>query len=86
MGIQKIREVFKYVLKRMPAGYSDYGCKKYGGLNKAHLYFASQIKEMRAIPGFILPELFTVKGEFGSRDLSVPLYFVTGFKGIERVR
>lgn len=86
MGIQKIRDVFIYVLKSMPAGYCDYSCVKYKGLHKAHLHFASQIKEMLVIPGFILPDLFTIKGEFGSNDLSVPLYFVTGFRGIDRIR
>lgn len=86
MDIKRIREIYEYDLKRMPAGYRDYKCEKYDGYHKAQEHFASQIKEMKVLPGFRLPELFTIKGEFGSNDLSVPLYFVTGFNGIVRMR
>lgn len=84
MGIEKIREVYKYDLKDMPPGYRDYECEKYGGHHDAQNYFASQIKEMKVNPAFILTDLFNVKGEFSSNDLDVPVYFVTGFKNIER--
>lgn len=86
MNIVRIREIYEYDLKRMPAGYRHYKCEKYGNYHKAQEHFASQIKEMKVFPGFKLPELFTVKGEFGSNDLSVPLYFVTGFNEIVRMR
>jgi hypothetical protein len=86
MSMDRIRRVYKHDLERMPSGYRDYKCNKYKGHHQAHLHFASQIKEMKTIPGFKLPELFTIKGEFASNDFSVPLYFVTGFNKITRQR
>ena len=68
----------------MPAGYRDDACEKFGGHRNAHNYFASQIKEKKVNPAFILTDLFNVKGEFSSNDLDVPVYFVAGFKKIER--
>jgi hypothetical protein len=86
MHINLIREVYKFDLQSMPSGYRDYACNKFGGPAKAQLLFASQIKEMKIIPGFTLPKLFTVEGEFSSNDFSVPLYLVSGFSKILRVR
>ena len=68
MDIEKIRKVYKYDLANMPAGYRDYACEKYGGHHKAHNIFASQIKEMKVNPAFILPDLFTVKGSKESNN------------------
>jgi hypothetical protein len=86
MGIEKIRKVYKHDLKQMPAGYRDYACEKFGGHHNAHNFFASQIKEMKVNPAFILTDLFNVKGEFSINDHDVPLYIVTGFNNIQRLQ
>ncbi|NVO21229.1 MAG: hypothetical protein HXX13_16120 [Bacteroidetes bacterium] len=85
MPLQRIQKVYSWDLQNMPSGYRDHACESYGGPNKAQLYFASQIKEMKVKPESILPDLFTVKGEFSSNDRDVPLYVVTGFNKIRRL-
>jgi hypothetical protein len=81
-----LREIYEYDLKFMPPGYRDYACKYYGGPDEAHKYFAAQLIEMNHKPQTRSTEMHTVKSEFSSDDFAVPLYFVTGFNNVYRMR
>jgi hypothetical protein len=81
-----LREIYEYDLKFMPPGYRDYDCKYYGGPDEAHKYFAAQLIEMNYKPQTRSTEMHTVKSEFSSDDFAVPLYFVTGFNNVYRMR
>jgi hypothetical protein len=79
-----MKKIYEYDLKSMPPGYRDYGCKKYGGEAKAHLYLASQILNLENyLP---LPtDIHTIKSDFKSND-KVPVYFVKGIDKIIKVQ
>jgi len=81
-----LREIYEYDLQFMPPGYRDYACKYYGGPDEAHKYFAAQLIEMNHKPQTRSTEIHTVKSEFSSDDFAVPLYLVTGFNKIRRMR
>lgn len=72
------RELYEFDLKRMPAGYRDYHCKKHGGIEKAHQLFASQIIQCRINP---MPTISTTMCTVSANEFSVswkkvPIYMV----------
>lgn len=72
------RKLYEFDLKRMPPGYSDYHCSKYGGYENAHRLFASQIAQCRIKP-FPAPatSICTVNAnEFSTSWKKVPIYMV----------
>ncbi len=80
------RKIYEYDLRFMPPGYADYACTSYGGPYRAHTYFAGQIIEMMRHPTIEPTDMLTIKNEFSSDDYAVPLYLVTGFNNIRRMR
>lgn len=72
------RKLYEFDLKRMPPGYSDYHCSKYGGYENAHRLFASQIVQCKIKP-FPAPatSICTVNAnEFSTSWKKVPIYMV----------
>lgn len=81
-----LREIYERDLQDMPPGYKDYKCLKFGGPEKAHRLFASQIIESMISPSITITDLFSVKNEFIAIDKKVPTYLVSGFKNIKRIK
>ena len=81
-----LKEIYERDLQDMPPGYKDYKCLKFGGPEKAHRLFASQIIESMISPSITITDLFSVKNEFIAIDKKVPTYLVSGFKNITRIK
>lgn len=77
---KKFKELYKYDLKSMPAGYRDYDCKIYGGPSNARRLFTSQIAlTKKNIP---FKEYATSIGTVNNNENSlkfgnVPIYMVS---------
>lgn len=72
------RKLYEFDLKRMPPGYSDYHCNKFGGYENAHRLFASQIAQCKIEP---IPapatSICTVNAnEFSTSWKKVPIYMM----------
>ena len=69
-----ISKVLKVCSDNKAAGYRDYACKKFGGPEKAHLRFAAQIASQEINPILNSTPMASVKQEFISNGLEVPIY------------
>ena len=72
------QELYEFDLKRMPPGYRDYHCRKFGGFEKAHQLFASQIIQCQVdVSPAPATKLCTVNAnEFSVSWKKVPIYMV----------
>lgn len=72
------QKLYEFDLKRMPPGYRDYHCRKFGGPEKAHQLFASQIIQCKVdVSPASATKLCTVSAnEFSTSWKKVPLYMV----------
>ncbi|MFN4763717.1 hypothetical protein ACKGJN_11375 [Gillisia sp. Q332] len=72
------RKLYEFDLKRMPAGYRDYHCRKFGGPEKAHKLFASQIAQCKInpIPAPATKMCTVSANEFSNSWKKVPIYMV----------
>lgn len=72
------KKLYEFDLKRMPPGYRDYHCKKFGGPEKAHQLFASQIIQCKVdVSPAPATKLCTVSAnEFSVSWKKVPIYMV----------
>lgn len=72
------QKLYEFDLKRMPPGYRDYHCRKFGGPEKAHQLFASQIIQCKVdVSPAPATKLCTVSAnEFSTSWKKVPIYMV----------
>lgn len=72
------RKLYEFDLKRMPPGYHDYHCKKFGGPEKAHQMFASQIMQCKIdpVPAPATTMCTVSANEFSTSWKKVPIYMV----------
>lgn len=72
------RKLYEFDLKRMPPGYRDYHCKKFGGPEKAHQIFASQIMQCKInpVPAPATTMCTVSANEFSTSWKKVPIYMV----------
>ena len=72
------RKLYEFDLKRMPPGYSDYHCIRYGGYENAHKIFASQIAQgkIEPIPAPATNICTVNTNEFSTSWKKVPIYMV----------
>jgi hypothetical protein len=69
-----ITKILQTCSDNKPAGYKDYKCVKFNGPDNAHLIFAAQIAKQKVKPDFKSTSIATVKQEFLSNGLEVPIY------------
>ncbi len=81
------QELYEFDLKRMPAGYRDYHCKKFGGPEEAHQLFASQIIQCKVdVSPAPATRICTVSAnEFSASWKKVPIYMVK-FNGLNSIK
>ena len=80
------QKLYEFDLERMPPGYRDYHCRKFGGPEMAHQLFASQIIQGKVN---VLPapgtKMCTVSAnEFSTSWKKVPIYMVK-LKGLKEI-
>lgn len=74
---REIESILKAHSSSLPDGYRNYDCIDFGGPDEAHKILAAQIAYTTPDMNVSLTDLATVKSQFLSNQVDVPIYIVS---------